>query len=57
VYAALLLEYVDVQATLGRMPDFLNPGGTLVTVVQLPAVDLPRSRRRRTPRSKPLEAV
>ena len=41
VYAALILEYVDVEATLGRMRDFLNPVGVLVTVVQLPSADLP----------------
>ncbi|MBI3526595.1 MAG: class I SAM-dependent methyltransferase [Betaproteobacteria bacterium] len=41
MYAALVLEYVNVEVTLGRMRDFLNPGGVLVTVVQLPGTDLP----------------
>lgn len=41
VYAALVLEYVDAGVALGRMREWLNPRGTLVTVVQLPAGDLP----------------
>ncbi len=41
VYAALVFEYVDVAATLARLRRFLNPGGALVTVVQLPSTELP----------------
>ena len=41
VYAALILEYVKVDVTLRRMRDFLNQGGVLVTVVQLPSAILP----------------
>jgi hypothetical protein len=41
MYAALILEYVDVEVTLVRMRNFLNPDGILVTVVQLPSTDLP----------------
>ena len=40
VYAALVFEYVDVAATLARLRRFLNPGGALVTVVQLPSTEL-----------------
>lgn len=36
VFAALLLEYVDVGAVLGRVPSLLTAGGVLGTVVQLP---------------------
>lgn len=37
VFAALLLEYVDVTRTLGRIRSLLTPGGVLATVVQLPS--------------------
>lgn len=36
VYAALVLEYVDVAAALTHILPMLVPGGTLGTVVQLP---------------------
>ena len=36
IYAALLLEYVDVRRVLERLHDLLVPGGMLATVVQLP---------------------
>lgn len=38
VYAALVLEYVDVSAAVKRMRPMLAPSGTLVTVVQLPGL-------------------
>ncbi|MEW6197722.1 MAG: class I SAM-dependent methyltransferase [Planctomycetota bacterium] len=41
VFAALLLEYVDTVAVLARVRDMLLPGGTLVTVVQLPCATMP----------------
>jgi len=37
VYAALLLEYVDVPRTLDNIRSLLVPDGVVVTVVQLPA--------------------
>jgi ubiquinone/menaquinone biosynthesis C-methylase UbiE len=40
-FAGLLLEYVDVDAALGRIRSMLLPGGRLVTVVQLPSATLP----------------
>jgi ubiquinone/menaquinone biosynthesis C-methylase UbiE len=57
VYAALILEYVDVQATLRRMRDFLHPGGVLVAVVQLPSADLPAVTPSRYSSLEALEAV
>ncbi|HET6348663.1 MAG TPA: class I SAM-dependent methyltransferase [Candidatus Krumholzibacteria bacterium] len=36
VYAALVLEYVDVRRVLKRLHALLIPGGMLATVVQLP---------------------
>lgn len=57
VYAALILEYVDVEVTLGRMRDFLNPGGALVTVVQLPGANLPAVTPSRYTSLKTLEAL
>jgi SAM-dependent methyltransferase len=57
VYAALILEYVDVEVTLRRMRDFLNPGGVLVTVVQLPSADLPAVTPSPFPSLEALEAV
>ncbi len=41
VYAALVLEYVDVLVVLGRIRAWLTAGGVLGTVVQLPADDSP----------------
>jgi len=41
VFVALLLEYVDAAAVLARIRDMLVPGGTLVTVVQLPCATMP----------------
>ncbi|MBK7702223.1 MAG: class I SAM-dependent methyltransferase [bacterium] len=37
VYAGLLFEFVAAQTVLARIRDMLRPGGTLVTVVQLPS--------------------
>ncbi|MDO9694209.1 MAG: class I SAM-dependent methyltransferase [Candidatus Latescibacteria bacterium] len=37
VYAGLLFEYVAAETALARIRDMLRPGGTLVTVVQLPS--------------------
>lgn len=39
VFAALLLEYVDVAATLASLKRHCRPGGLLATVVQLPHRD------------------
>lgn len=33
---ALILEYVDVEVVIARVPSQLKPSGQLVTVVQLP---------------------
>jgi ubiquinone/menaquinone biosynthesis C-methylase UbiE len=41
VFAGLLFEYVDADAVLGRIRAMLSPGGTLVTVVQLPSAAIP----------------
>lgn len=41
VYAGLLFEYVDLDAALRRIRPMLAIGGTLVTVVQLPAAAIP----------------
>jgi len=37
IHAALLFEYVDVERTLARLAAICNRGGTLGTVLQLPA--------------------
>lgn len=37
VFAALVLEYVDIDQTLPRIATMLQPHGVLVTVVQLPS--------------------
>jgi ubiquinone/menaquinone biosynthesis C-methylase UbiE len=37
VFAGLLFEYVDADAVLARIRAMLCPGGTLLTVVQLPS--------------------
>ena len=37
VFAALILEYVDVEAVIARTRCMLGPEGRLVTVVQLPS--------------------
>jgi hypothetical protein len=37
VFAGLLFEYVDAEAVLARIRAMLCPGGTLLTVVQLPS--------------------
>lgn len=42
VFAGLLFEYVDTDLVLGRIRSMLEPGGVLRTVVQLPAVALPK---------------
>ena len=41
IFAGLVFEYVDVVATLARLRGMLRPGGTLVSVSQLPAAMLP----------------
>ncbi len=41
IYAALVLEYVEVAPVIMQLSAMLNPGGTLVTVVQLPDANLP----------------
>ena len=40
VFAGLLFEYTDIAAALGNIRSMLLPGGTLVTVLQLPTVGL-----------------
>jgi SAM-dependent methyltransferase len=57
IYAALILEYVDVYATLGNVRDFLNPGGILVTVIQLPGAKLPAVTSSPYPSLKTLESA
>ena len=37
VFAGLLFEYVDAEAVLAKIRAMLCPGGTLLTVVQLPS--------------------
>lgn len=39
VFAGLLLEYVNVATVLDRIRSILEPGGVLVTVVQLPSAE------------------
>jgi len=41
VFAALVLEYVDVDTAFPRTCSMLRPRGTLVTVVQLPSDTVP----------------
>jgi ubiquinone/menaquinone biosynthesis C-methylase UbiE len=41
IYAALVLEYVAVEPVVMQLSAMLNPGGALVTVVQLPDANLP----------------
>lgn len=41
IYAALVLEYVEVEPVVMQLSAMLNSGGTLVTVVQLPDANLP----------------
>jgi hypothetical protein len=40
VFAALVLEYVEPGAALARIREWLAPGGTLTTVLQLPSADV-----------------
>jgi SAM-dependent methyltransferase len=40
VFAALVFEYVDVKAVLTKIRAMLCPGGTLLTVVQLPSATI-----------------
>ena len=40
VFAALLLEYVDVELVVPRMRTWIEGGGTLATVVQLPSATI-----------------
>ena len=40
VFAGLLFEYVDAQAVLAKIRSMLCPGGTLLTVVQLPSTTI-----------------
>jgi len=39
VFAALVFEYVDVAAALKTIRSMLNPGGILVSLVQLPSAE------------------
>lgn len=39
VFAALVFEYVDVAAALNTIRSMLNPGGVLVSLVQLPSAE------------------
>ncbi len=41
VFAGLLFEYVDAEAVLAKIRAMLWPGGTLLTVVQLPSTAIP----------------
>jgi SAM-dependent methyltransferase len=41
LFAALILEYVDIASALLRLRGVIEPAGTLVTVVQLPSETLP----------------
>lgn len=41
VFAGLLFEYVDTEAVLAKIRAMLWPGGTLLTVVQLPSTAIP----------------
>jgi hypothetical protein len=41
IYAALVLEYVNVDATFSQLDRQLSPGGTLVTVIQLSSSAIP----------------
>ena len=41
VFAGLLFEYVDAEAVLAKIRAMLCPGGTLLTVVQLPSTAIP----------------
>ena len=41
IFAGLIFEYVDIGVVLERLRQMLRPGGTLVSVVQLPAPALP----------------
>ena len=41
VFAGLLFEYVDAEAVLAKIRAMLCPGGTLLTVVQLPSSTIP----------------
>jgi ubiquinone/menaquinone biosynthesis C-methylase UbiE len=41
IYAAMILEYVNVDATFLQMRRLLIPAGTLVTVIQLSNADIP----------------
>ena len=36
IHAALIFEYVDVQKILSKLSNWLNPGGILSVVLQLP---------------------
>lgn len=40
VFAGLLFEYVDADAVLAKIRSMLCPGGTLLTVVQLPSATI-----------------
>lgn len=41
IYAALILEYVNVGTTFSHLHRLLSPGGTLVTVIQLSNAAIP----------------
>lgn len=40
VFVGLLLEYVDAETVLAKIRGMLRPGGTLLTVVQLPSTTI-----------------
>jgi SAM-dependent methyltransferase len=41
IFAGLLFEYVDIDATMARIAALLRPGGALASVAQLPDADVP----------------
>jgi ubiquinone/menaquinone biosynthesis C-methylase UbiE len=41
IFAALVLEYVDIAKTLPRLRGLLEEGGILITVVQMPNATIP----------------
>ena len=57
IYAALVLEYVEVRTAVTQACASLNPRGVLVTVVQLPDAKLPAVTPSPFPSMKTLEAA
>ncbi len=41
IFAALIFEYVDTGVLIGKISKWLNPGGALEAVLQLPCEDIP----------------